>query len=174
MLDMSELMEKQETKRKCTLLKSLKIALESLMFERSSAFFSTVTQSSGPLTMFCRHIVDCRLDGARLARADVVDDSPRVFWSLCVHLLDSPDSPVRNQFESARESSSSSSSSSSASSHYSMLTDWIFYSLRHHCLLVQLEYLLAPANRPALASHFTPSAFLLDDLFVHDFLLYIK
>lgn len=175
----SEASLRQDTRRKCILLKSLKISLESLMFERSaggggggwsiggggggggmSGRGAAVTVS-GTLTMFCRHLVECLLDGAV--------GGAHVFWSLLVKLLE--DDPV---FRSVRDQATTTTQTPPDSPGV-LLTHWVLYSLRQHCLLAQLEsLLLEPARRHLLAAHFAPTAFLLDPTFVHDFLLYIK
>lgn len=185
MFDLSTLVEKQVLMHKCTLLRSLKISFESLMFERSASTSSSwqFSLSSGTLTMFCRHLLDCLLDGAN------ADAGPgggggggvpvaALLWSLVVAVLGS-----LNEFKSVREQMPS--SNGPADSYEVVLTEWIFYSLRHHCLLVQIQSLLAardtnnntsdgPHHPLIIARHFNPHAFLLDSDFVHDFLLYIK
>lgn len=193
MFDLSVMMEKQVLKRKCTLLRSLKVSFESLMFERSGSTSWQFSFSSGTLTMFCRHLLECLLDGAG-SSTTTTNSSPgepsngipvaALFWSLVMSVLGS-----LAEFKSVREQMPS--SSGPAESYDNVLIEWIFFSLRHHCLLLQIQSLLtAPDNDliihnfhnsgtnstrpPLLTRHFSQTAFLLDPDYVHDFLLYIK
>lgn len=200
MFDLSTLIEKQVLKRKCMLLRSLKISFESLMFERSASTSASwqFSFSSGTLTMFCRHLLECLLDGAAgldgvsssgsgaTARSSSTDTQQSsgvpiaaLVWSLIVSVLNS-----LNEFKSVREQMPS--SSGPADTYETILIEWIFFSLRHHCLLVQIETLLnarEPSSSgnsnnndqvPLIVRHFNSNAFLRDAEFVHDFLLYIK
>lgn len=164
MFDVSTLIEKQVLKRKCTLLKSLKISLESLMFERSSTTSWQFSFSSGNLTMFCRHILECVLDGAESAGS---------VWSLVSAVMTPATSSAHSEFKSVRDQMPSS-NAPAADSYELILIEWIFYSLRHHCLLVQIECLLANTNHNSLNRYYNPNSFLLDAQLVHDFMLYIK
>lgn len=172
MLDLNFLIEQQDLNRKSNLLKNLKISLESLMFENNNNNnASSWTSFNGSAIMFCRNIFEILKDGIRTAPNRAESEH---LWLFLVLLLMPKPSQVpcdsaQNDFKSVQNQIGT---KTNEKKHEDLLIDWIFYSLRHHSLLNQVNFVLGQVDR--VREYFKPNSFLLDQSFVDDFLVYLR
>lgn len=218
MFDIHSQMKQEDTSRKTNLLKQIKISIESLMFESSSA--ANRWQNVGVLSILARHILAILEDGfilnestnttssssspnlslvhsrtttlSSLSALDLNSDLSHALWSfiLVVFTSDSQKPNVKNShleqivrkdFESIHNQIKSKEHDptiepppppNEESINVNMPLSWIKTSLRQTVLLNQLVYLSSDST--LIEKYYQTSAFLLDRMFVNDFLNYIK
>ncbi|RNA43987.1 run domain Beclin-1 interacting and cysteine-rich containing -like [Brachionus plicatilis] len=163
---MLEIEDFSRFQRKLKLLKALKTTFESLLFDRGSNSFGHFN-FNGNFCLFCQYIKEILIDGIKASQEE---KKCEIFWDLTVSAFFDEHNNKENNFPMIEFKRVYKTLNLDAPNN--LLFDWIYKSLRNKTFLDQFTYILKFHEK--FTNVFEEAAFLIDDLFLADFVVYIK
>lgn len=200
MLDINSMIKQDDSNHKINLLKQIKISIESLVFDASLTSNRSSWQSQGVMSILSRHILSILEDDlvmndqnlsvscspinnykspsrsttiSSIGTVELTSNSEmdQVIWTFVLYVFYNDSNELKENDLSAKKDFEAIFSQLKDNNDHITL-DWITLSLKQNVLLNQLVYLFN--DKSIIEKFYRSNAFILDRLYLTDFLNYIK